>query len=752
MTFNAEIEENLPSGDFQGSGGGKGEGDLGVVEVRQDFPDTAFWDAHVITGENGEANVSLTLPDNLTTWRMDARAATQDTLVGQTTIDIVSTMPLLVRPQTPRFFVVGDQARIGTAVHNNSDQTLTVQVTLQAEGLTLQDSTSQTVEIGAKKQAYLTWETEVDMDAQRVDLVFSAEGGGFQDASRPPQGTLDNQGIPVYRYEASETIGTSGQLTGEGTRIESIYLPQSIPATSGKLIIQVSPSLAAGMTNGLVFLEHFPYECIEQTVSRFLPNVISTRALKSAGIDNGELEKNLADQVSTAMQRLYNWQNSDGGWGWWTNEKSDALTSAYVLLGMIEAKDAGYPVDAAVIERAANYLRTQILSIQGLKDPTIVNRQAFLLYVLARNGSPDVSSAVQLYEHRLRMALYARAFLMQTLYIIDPDDPRLPALLSDFASTAILSSTGSHWEEENTDWVNWNTDTRTTAIILSALSQIDPNSSLNVNAVRWLMSNRTGSHWQGTQETAWTLMALTNWMVASGELNANYQYAFGLNGERLGGGTATNENLRESLKIQVDISNLLRDQANRLAFTRDEGAGNLYYTAHLQVSLPVDQVEPLERGIVVSRSYYSLEDPKDGVGNNTPITQAKLGELLLARVTIVAPNALHYLVVDDPLPAGLEAVDQSLSTSPQSLEVPQQYSWNDIFWRGWGWWYFSHIQRQDEKVTLSASYLPAGTYVYTYLVRAGTAGIFKVIPTTAQEFYFPEVYGRGAGSMFTVTH
>jgi len=743
--FNAEIEENLPTGDFQGSGGGKGEGDLGVVEVRQDFPDTAFWDAHVITGENGEANVSLTLPDNLTTWRMDARAVTSETLVGQTTIDIISSKSLLVRPQTPRSFVVGDQARLGTAVHNNTDQALTIEVNLQAEGLTLQSPISQTVEIGAKKQAYLTWEAEVEMDAQRVDLIFSAEGGGFKDASRPPQGTLDDQGLPVYRYEASETIGTAGQLTGEGTRIETIFLPQSMTASSGKLTIQVSPSLAAGMTDSLAFLDHFPYECVEQTVSRFLPNVISTRALKSAGINDAELEKNLTEQVSVAMQRLYNWQNSDGGWGWWTNEKSDALTSAYVLLGMIEANDAGYPVDAAVVERAVNYLRTQITSIQGLTNPTIVNRQAFLLYVLARNGSPDVSSTVQLYEHRLRMALYARAFLMQTLYVIDAEDARLPALLSDFSSAAILSSTGSHWEEETTDRFNWNTDTRTTAIILSALSQIDPDSALNVNAVRWLMSNRTGGHWRGTQETAWTLMALTNWMVASGELDANYQYAFGLNGKRLGGGTATSENLRETLEMQVDISDLLKEQANRLAFSRDAGAGNLYYTAHLQVNLPVDQVDPLEHGVVVSRGYYSLEDI------NTPITQAKLGDLLLARVTIVAPNALHFLVVDDPLPAGLEAVDQSLSTSPQSVEVPQQYSWNDIFWRGWGWWYFSHIQRRDEKVTLSASYLPAGTYIYTYLVRASTPGVFKVIPTTAQEFYFPEVYGRGAGSLFTVT-
>ena len=397
-----------------------------------------------------------------------------------------------------------------------------------------------------------------------------------------------------------------------------------------------------------------------------------------------------------------------------------------------------------VIERGLNFLRTQVVFIQGLTDPQVVNRQAFILYVLARSGTPDVSSTVQLYDQRQRMALYSRAFLAQTLYIIDSSDPRLSTLLSDFASQAILSATGAHWEEKEIDRWNWNTDTRTTAIILSTLSQLDSKNPLNANAVRWLMSNRVNGHWKGTQETAWTLMALTNWMVASGELNANYQYAVALNGEQLGDGAATSENLRKSLELQVDIAKLLKDQANRLAFARDGGPGNLYYTAHLNVSLPVEQTQPLDRGVAVSRSYYTLDDL------NTPIDSAKVGDLLLARVTIVAPYALHYLVVDDPLPAGLEAVDQSLNTSPQSVDVPQQYSWQDIFWRGWGWWYFSHVQRRDEKVVLSTSYLPAGTYIYTYLVRAGTAGVFRVIPTTAQEFYFPEVYGRGAGSLFTV--
>ncbi|MCJ7783899.1 MAG: hypothetical protein MUP41_08185, partial [Desulfobacterales bacterium] len=254
---------------------------------------------------------------------------------------------------------------------------------------------------------------------------------------------------------------------------------------------------------------------------------------------------------------------------------------------------------------------------------------------------------------------------------------------------------------------------------------------------------RTDGHWLGTQETAWTLMALTNWMVASGELGANYDYAVAINGERIGGGTANRETLRQTNLLRVDISKMLTDGANRLAFARTDGSGTLYYTAHLNVSLPVEQVKALNQGIIVSRSYYRLDDL------NTPVTQANQGELLLARLTVVAPNSLHYVMVDDPLPAGLEAVNQALETSLQSIS-PQEIKWDDLVYHGWGWWYFDHIELRDEKVILSASYLPAGTYVYTYLMRVSTPGTFRTIPPTALEFYFPEVYGRGDGSLFIV--
>ncbi len=740
------LEDRLTSGEGMGSGGGKGADVYGVMDIRGDFRDTAFWQARVITDQNGEARVTVKLPDNLTIWRMDARAVTIDTLVGSGENDLRSTKPLLVRPQTPRFFVAGDQSTLGAAVHNNTENELSVSVSLEAEGLTLDSLRTQSVKVGPGDQAYLRWEVTVNQDVDRVDLIFTARSGKYTDASRPTMGTLDGQGIPVYRYEAIEIIGTAGILTDAGSKTEGVQIPISWESSRGDLTVKISPSLVAGMTDGLDFLKHYPYECIEQTISRFLPNVLTTKVLETAGLSDPKLKENLNEQVNMALQRLYNWQRPDGGWGWWPDSpEGDTLTSSYVILGLVEAKSAGYHINQDTLNRSINYLKGKLKSLGKLDEQYLLNRQAFMLYVLAKAENPQVSLTSAMYDSRQSLSLYARAYLAEALWLIDPNDPRLETLLSDFNSSAIVSATGTYWQEDWRDYWNWNTDTRTTATILATLIKIDPDNGLNFNAVRWLMAHRTKGHWSTTQETAWSLMALTNWIEATGELNAAYDWAVGVNNIRLGDGSANQRNLTITSELQVELSELFLGEINRVTIARDDGVGSLYYTAHMNIFLPVERIEPLDRGIMISREYFLPAID----GKLESITQASQGDLLLARLTLVVPHDLHYVIVDDPLPAGLEAVDQSLETNPEII-VPKGYDFESIWKQGWGWWYFDHVKLHDERIVISADYLPAGTYVYTYIVRASTPGIYHTIPVVAHEFYFPEVYGRGVGSLFTV--
>ena len=709
-------------------GGGGGPEAAGVVRRR--FPDTAYWNPVVRTDENGRAQVSVKLPDTLTTWRLSAKGVTAATEVGEAQVDIICTKDLLVRPVAPRFFVIGDKLKLAAVVHNNTDQPIEARVSLSAEGLTVEGG-AQRVQLPAHGRQKVNWEATVEV-AEEAKLLFAAQGGGLSDAVEIT--------LPVYHYSTPEVVATAGQLDEAGSRLEAIYLPERYDPSQGELTIQLDPSLAAGMRDGLKYLEHYPYECIEQTVSRFLPNVMSYRALSALGIEDKELAARLPQQVGVALQRIYAQQHYDGGWGWWLTDKSDAYLTAYVLFGLNEARRASFAVDDGVMSRAAKFLRG---SLGGLKKRA--NARAFILYVLAEYGQGDLGRTVKLYEERESLANYGKAFLAMALQILAPEERTRPdALVRELVSTAILSATGVHWEEESVERWAMNTDTRSTAIVLEALVRLDPDNPLIPNVVRWLMSARREGHWESTQETVWSLIALTDWMVVSGELEAEYSYRVSLNGRKLGEGEVNRENLDEQRKLQVAVAELLSEEANRLLIERlpPMGKGRLYYAAYLRYFLPPDEVKALSRGIIVARQYELADRP------GRPLEGARAGDIIRVKLTIIAPQSLHYLVVEDPLPAGCEGIDVSLKTASVVGEPPELRRVGE---EPWGWWWFSHTEMRDEKVVLFATYLPKGTYEYTYLMRASLPGEFFVMPVNAYEMYFPEVCGRSEGRKFTIT-
>jgi uncharacterized protein YfaS (alpha-2-macroglobulin family) len=183
--------------------------------------------------------------------------------------------------------------------------------------------------------------------------------------------------------------------------------------------------------DGLEFLEHFPYECTEQTVSRFLPNVVTYRAYQELGLAEvrPDLDTKLPGLVGVGLQRLYNEQHHDGGWGWWINDESDAFLSAYVLLGLVEAERAGFTVDDAVMERAVDFLASSLAKPKDVEHHWQANRQAFILYVLAEAGEGDLGRAVTLFDQREILDTFGKAYLAMAFGLMQPDEPeRVEAL------------------------------------------------------------------------------------------------------------------------------------------------------------------------------------------------------------------------------------------------------------------------------------------------------------------------------------
>lgn len=735
-------------------GGGGGFAVSGIVEIRGEFIDTPYWNPTVQTDSNGEASFDVRLPDNLTTWRLDARGVTlaEDgvMLVGQEIFDLLSTKPVLIRPVTPRFFIVGDEVILSAVVNNNSLEEQQVVVSINAEGVTLLDERSQVVTIAADSRARVAWRVTVD-DVEQVRLSFIADAGNYSDGSISPVSEDDEGTLPVYRYEVPETVGTAGVLDTEGSRVETIMLPRRFEVTNGTLTVQVDQSLAATTVDSILAIEDrhhhsYYYWSIETYASSILSNVELLRAAQVTGFDDPDFERQHNASIQIGLQTLYHYQHTDGGWSWSRrlDRRSSPLTTAYALIALAEARSIGYVVPQRVIQNGQEYLRGQIQAGSINQSQWQANRNVWMLYALALSDAPDIARTTSHYDHRENLNLYGQALLAETLWMIDPTDTsRTDVLLTNILSRAATSAAGIHWDDDR-DYYNWGSDTRTNAIILHMMARLRPESNLLPNVVRYLIVQREARYWRSYHETTWVVWALTDYMLTTNELNPDYAYDVSFNGDTRLDGQATPLTARDQSTLFIDISEMLRDEGNNLVFTRtgtDEGS--LYYTAYLEAFLPVPEVEALENGIYVERRFVVPDDE-----DRAPIDEARVGDIIEARVTIIVPNSAHFVSVVSPNPAGVESIDPNLNTSAQVGTRPSLSNTSRRY--GWGWWYFSDIEFRDEAVYLTADFLPAGTYEFVYSLRVGIEGTYNVIPVTAQESYFPDVYGRSNGQSFTV--
>ncbi len=724
----------------RGKGGGGGLEEF--APIRREFLDTAYWVASLETDAQGYARITVKLPDNLTTWRMDAKGVTTSELMGEGQKDLVVSKDLLIRPTLPRFFTVGDEAEIGAVVHNNTSQPLEVKVSLEAKGLEIQGDPSLALSIPAYDKAPVRWKVKVP-GVEKAVVTMRASGSQFSDAVEIT--------LPVHHYSTPEVVSTAGVLEEDGERVELIRLPQVMDPALSKLVVKLEPSLAAAMQGGLTYLEHYPYECIEQIVSKFLPNVFTYRALRELGIEDEDLKAKVAQMVGVGLQKIYARQNYDGGWGWWGPDKSSLNLTSYVLLGLVEARDAGFAVDQKVMKRAALFIKENLSLVEG-PESRKADIQAFALYVLARYGEGDVSRCMALYRERKNSGLghYGKAFLAMALQILAPSETQpIDTLLDEILGEAVLDATGAHWEEAPDYWA-MNTNTRSTSIILSAFARIKPSHPLLPNVVRWLMAAREEDRWSSTYETAWAIMGLTDYMKATGELKASYRYLLALNEQEIASGTITPEMVRGAIESEIPAAQLKTDRLNRLTIVRkapegqDKGTGRLYYAAYLRYFVPVEKIEELQRGVIIQRRYT---DPACKEEVCPSIDKAEVGQLIKVNLTIIAPRYLLYLVVEDPIPAGAEIVDTSLKTVSVTYEQEGELrKKSEPVW----WWYPTHADKRDEKLVLFATYLSPGTYEYSYLIKAGLPGEFKVLPAVAYEMYFPHIFGRTGGMSFKI--
>jgi uncharacterized protein YfaS (alpha-2-macroglobulin family) len=719
-----------------GMGGGGGDGFF----LRSQFEDTGYWQADVVTDEKGEAKIRFTLPDNLTTWKAETRGVTKDTQVGQASTEVVTSKDFLIRPVTPRFLVAGDHLALSAILHNNTGKDLSADVSLQSIGIQLDipDFQTQTVEIPDGGRTRVEWWGTVE-DIKEVELVFSADAGEYKDAVNPYLGPL-----PVSRYTAPQTFGTSGVIEEPGKKMEIVTLPKTFDPEEGSLDVELSPSLAAALLTALEAMENDSYHSTLAIQSRFLPNVITYQTLKEHGLDYPTLESRLEYIIPETLDVLTAAQNDDGGWGWWEGSPSDVEISSFILFGLHQAEKSGVFVDDLMKQNAIGYLLATLPSLNMLAEPWQYNLLALRYFALSE-AQVDVSGGmIELASLSSQLTPYAKALLAVSLESQIPGNSHSRTIFSNLVGSGIRTSTGIHWENPEGCRCWLNNTTTTTAIVSYALARGEAFGGTMPEATRYLISTaRPRGDWWSSYETGWVILALNEILRSSGDLSSSYDFSSELNGTAVITGRAEGGAMLEGIATSIPVSTLYAEDPNSLVINRGEGDGTLYYKAHLGLLRPAEDVEPFGKGMSISRVYAEFEE--DGKPQFTQ--EGDVGDLIQVQLNLVLEHDAHYIMVEDWIPAGSEILDTRLKTSQQD---EAEFQVRSPFSNGWGWWYFNSPVVYDERIVWTASYLPAGTYQLIYTISLNHPGEYQVLPAHGWHVYFPETQAISAGEVFVV--
>ena len=714
-------------GKEEGGGGGAAE----AMAVRKNFVTTPLFVGDATTGPDGKAQVKGTLPDNLTTFRLMAVALTEGDRAGRGRGKVVVSKPLLARPALPRTVRVGDRFAAGVVVHRKAGAGR-VKVTATVEG-------------AVKGLEGLVREVTVTSEKGReVRFPFVAEGAGAATFTFQVEGDGESDAvqkrIPVKWPTADEVVATYGDT--DGTRQEAVQVPGGSRPGTAKLRLTLASSALSGLGDEAKGLVDYPYGCLEQQTSRLVPFVALKTLLDRYGED--WLGKPAKEVVAKSVKKIAAMQRGDGGFSYWPGAgRSHYWGTAYATLALGEAQKAGYDIGEVSLKRSQRFLkRYWAKRVPGEYWDRGPNAQAFGLYVLARADDAQAGLEQQLYDRRDTLALFGRALLAAAMARDGAPGRKAKALVAGLMNLAKVEADTVHFAESDpqTYAALFHTDTRSTAIILQALLATDAEHPFVPKIARHLLEARKGGGYRNTQEAAFALLAMSDYARIREPAAPDFEARVVFAGRTL----ATEKFHSRSLGVVTKEHALdtLAPGKTDLSFHR-EGTGRLYYGARLTYAPAEVPRDAKDAGIVVQRWYT----PSDGEGRVQAVTE---GELVRVHLRLATHQTRHYVAVEDPLPAGLEAVDTTLATSARR-DTGSQSGSRRADGRRVRWSVpFNHTEMRDDRVLLFADRLQPGVHVWSYVARATTAGTFVMPPAHAEEMYTPEVRGRSDGGVFWI--
>lgn len=718
----------------------------GEIRARLDFNALATFAAALPTDENGRASVKVKLPDNLTRYRVMAVAAAGEKQFGKGESAITARLPLMVRPSAPRFLNFGDKFELPVVVQNQTDAPMSVEVAVRGGNASFVASAGPSATKGLRVTVPANDRVEVRFPATTnkpgtARFQIAGAAGKFADAAEVS--------LPVWTPATTEAFATYGEVDA-GAILQPVKAPSDAFSQFGGLELTTSSTQLQALTDAVLYLTNYPYDCAEQISSRILAIAALRDVLAAFDAKGLPKPEELLAAVDRDMKRLEGMQSYNGGFGFWRRDgETWPYISIHVAHAMQRAKEKNFAVPTEMQQRSLEYLRTIEQHIPGWYSiearRTLI---AYSLYVRNRMGDRDAAKARSLIDNAGGVDKLPLEALGWLLPVVQGEADSL-AIRRVFNNRASETAGTAHFVTSYKDGaqVLLHSERRVDGIVLESLIGAEPKSDLIPKLVRGLLGHRKGGRWENTQENCFVLLALDRYFQVYEKATPNFVARAWL-GDAVAGSYEFRGRTTERHQINIPMRYLMAQQGTQNLALSKEGTGRLYYRIGMNYAPTSLELKPYDAGFTVTRTYEAIDNAADVRRNEDGSWRIRAGAQVRVRLTMVSTSRRYHVALVDPLPAGLETLNPELAITGAIPQDPKDQTTGNWWWRWWQW--FEHQNMRDERVEAFTSLLWEGVYNYSYVTRATTPGVFVVPPAKAEEMYHPEVFGRSGSDRVIV--
>ena len=684
-------------------------------EIREYFPDTGYWKPDLKTDKNGIAIIKIKLPDTLTTWRGTVRGITKDTKVGIQTYNVKTFKNILARLELPRFITLGDKFLVSGIIHNYLTESKNVKSELVSEGVELKSNPIQNRKISPGKNHRFDWLVSAK-NVGSAEFILNGLTDVESDAMK-----MD---IPIIPFGLQKREVLTGVLTNNHVT-EKIKIPETaIPGTLKITMTFNNGSVGKQMFDSLGYLIGFPYGCVEQTMSRFLPNVMVAQTIQRLGLEKPAIQEKLPKMVEMGLNKLHKFQKADGGWGWWKDSSSPYMT-AYVMYGLTYAIEADYQVDIKMYKNGITTLK-RLFSKEKTGD-----QKAYMAFVISHFEKPDKNGILKLYNKSNELSIYGKSLLAMALFKVDERE-KGTELVKEIKRKAKCSKQSCHFESEKIKYSWRRNDVEVTTYVFRALVMNDPTDELIPKILNWLQLKKTGNYWVSTKDTAAIIFGYSEYLAKVLENSDDLKFEVSVNDTIKLSETFDFKNLEKCKSKLILSSNEIKGNVQDIKI-RKNGDAKLYYTIILEYFSDDNPINRFSSCINVKRSYVLKNSDKNpqSIGREINPYKDKIysGDVIEVEIELKSKDPLQYLMIEDYIPAGCEIVNRTSGRS--------KYYW------------IAHQEFRDEKAVFFITKYQ-GKKTIKYKLRAEIPGTYNVLPTIVTSMYFPEVYANSSSYKLTI--